>query len=182
MGTRVLFHGTSAKFKTPVMRHGLRPRNLTGKSTYEGDLVSAEDRVYLSDVYALAFANLAIAKHGGNIMIAAAKVDDSLILPDTDFTEEGKHRRKFTDGLECLDKTGCVSVVGTVPVFRLWIIGKKHVEEIREKVTLRIETGIRHKGFYQQYQDLLEYYLSEGQRWDWDGEGWRNEFGQYAKI
>ena len=179
----ILFHGTSTKFEKRIMRSRLlQPRKITGESTYDGHLISDENRVYMTNVYAIAFGMLAIEKHGGNILICAAKVDDTRIEPDTDFTDGGRHHLKFTNGLQCLESTGCISVVGDVEVHKMWVIGKKLVDELKKNVQLRIETGIRHKGFFTMYEEVHNYYLNMAKLWAWDSVGWRNDLGQYARI
>lgn len=155
----ILFHGTSDKFLKSIQKHGLVPRGLSGKSTYEGKLESLPDRVYLTDVYAPQFGLIAVDKHGGNLMIVGVKVEESRLLPDSDFEEDGKHHHKFTCGLECLKSTGTASMIGTVQPIKIWCLGKKQTDDIKEKASRRIETGFRHRGFYQMHENQLGYCL-----------------------
>lgn len=160
----ILFHGTSSRFLKPILKHGLRPRKLTGRSTYEGHLESNEELVYLTDVYPLQFAAIAIEKHGGNMLIVSVNVPEEKLLPDTDFTEEGTHYLKLKNGSECLAKTGCVSIAEPVKVEMAWVIPKKLQKEFKNCST-RIATSIRHKGFYKIHQEQLSYFLQMGKRY-----------------
>lgn len=162
--SRILFHGTSTVFKQRIMRRGLLPRERTGKSTYEGELISDPKRIYLTDVYAFQFALRAIEKHGGNPLILKACVEDAALEPDTDFAEGGLHSMRFTDALKCLELTGCVSTRKPVSVMSMWVVSKKLWTEISEQGSCRIETGFRHRGFHKIHMDQLGYLLMYSKR------------------
>jgi hypothetical protein len=174
MPKRVLFHGTTTKFRPQLLKKGLLPRSKTGRSSYEGKLESDPMRVYLTDIYALSFGINSVKKHGGNLMVARVPIEPERLEPDTDFMEGGLHSLKFTDGLECLRNTGCCSVVGPVNPDRLYIFTKKQTVEIAEKASLRIETGVRHHGFRKIHEDQLEYFLVAADTYTFDGECWVN--------
>lgn len=159
MSTIVLFHGTSSKFLKQIMRSGICPRGLTGKSTYEEKLISDPERVYFSNVYALGFAAIAVQKHGGNIMVASAKLEIAQLEPDTDFTGDGSHQSKYHDAMQCLEGTGCVCIKKQqVEAQRIYVFGKKDSEEIMS-INHRISTGFRHHAFKEQAENVLNYYL-----------------------
>lgn len=151
----ILFHGTSTYYKARIAKdHQLKPCGRRRKGNYTGDLTSDPECVYLTDVYAPAFARITVDRKGGRPLILKVEVDESLIEPDTDFIAEGGHRLEFTDGLECLKQTGCCAVRGSVDVIKGFIPYKEIWDQCLE-ATLRICTGFRHHGFKQQHEDLL---------------------------
>lgn len=175
----ILFHGTSDKFLKSILRHGLRPRMDTGKSTYDGELESHAERVYLTDTYALQFGANAVEKHGGRVMVVVCKVDESRIEPDTDFMEGGLHRLRFDNGIECLAQTGCCSVVGQVEVLRVEVLSKKQCSQISQS---RIETGFRHAAFKPRTVEEMEYHLMLASRYTKRDGGWYNDRGEEVPL
>lgn len=173
----ILFHGTSDKFLRPIMRKGILPRAQTNRSTYDGDLVSNPDRIYLTDVYPLQFALHAVEKHGGNILVAAVEVNEEILEPDTDFAEGGLASTHFISGLKCLQSTGCISVTSyPLRPHRMWVVSKKLQNDLVAHGSLRIATGFRHQGFYQTHKDQLEYFLMMGKRYTLRNSVWLDEY------
>ena len=125
MAFQVLFHGTSSIFLKCLLKCGLLPRSKTKNSAYEGKLTSSEDRVYLTSVYPLMFGMNAVHKFGGDLLIVQSRVSESRLEPDTDFTDEGLHERKFANWNECLENTGCVCVQGVVRPSRMFLLDAK---------------------------------------------------------
>jgi hypothetical protein len=188
MMVKVLFHGTSTKFKSSIMKHGLQPRGNKNRSTYKGKLASDPDRVYLTDVYALHFAALAVEQHGGSPLIVRALINPSRLLPDTDFEEGGLHSLKFESNQweDCLRRTGCLSVQGTIGLFdeseddrgvnKLYVINKKVWSEICDNLT-RIETNLRHRAFHEIHDNQQEYALAmTNQIWEYRHGCWERNY------
>jgi hypothetical protein len=169
-----LFHGTSSNFLRKIMKHGLLPRNKTGTSIYSGKLESAVDRIYLSDVYAVQFGCIAIERISGNLMIAGVNIDVADLDPDTDFMDGGEHRLRFDNGAACLKVTGCASTLKNVMPYRLWVVPKKICDELKD-CSMRIETGFRHKAFYKQHLDQLNYALMMSRRYSFKNGEWSDD-------
>lgn len=168
MANRVLFHGTTTKFRRQIERAGaLLPRARTGKSVYSGKLESNPERVYLTDVYAVQFGLMAVEKHGGNLLVCRTIVDESELLPDDDFQASGLHRLKFDDHQwpECLSATGCVSVRGPVRVDRIYVVKGKLLKEFKE-TEITINTGLMHTALKKRIEDALNYALWSADRFD----------------
>jgi hypothetical protein len=150
-----LYHGTSTKFLPSIKRHGLRPRGVKD-GCYSGKLASDPERVYLTDTYPVQFGLIAKERHGGNLLVLGIEIDEARIEPDTDFTEGGLHHWKAKDGAECLKRTGCCSVVGSVTVDRAWVLDPRMVLEVEQYGQTRIETGFRHDAFRKATEEQLE--------------------------
>ncbi len=155
----ILFHGTTGVFLPKTLRWGLQPRQETGNSNYVRDLISDPGRVYLTDVHAIAFALQATRQHGGNILIAAARVDKQYLEPDTDFMEEGPgHGQRFdkSQAIACLNQTGCVSVVGGVNPHTLYRLTAKQTRILDDDGFIQgIPSGVMHKASHELRGDVL---------------------------
>jgi hypothetical protein len=119
---RILYHGTLSRFLDSIQRHGLRPRELAGVSNYNDDLISPEGVVFLSDVYPLHYANVAVKKHGGDLAVAVVVVSEPDLLPDNDFAPGGRHDAGVTTGRDSLENYGCACIRGVVRPFELYVV------------------------------------------------------------
>ena len=104
-------------------------------------------------------------------MIAAARLDDHEILPDTDF--EGVQVGQYSNGLECLENTGCVSIVGAVRPYRIWTFNKKQTRELFEEEFSKISTGVVHHALKARHDAMQEYHLGRAKRLSCGPQGWR---------
>lgn len=172
MAERMLFHGTSSKFKSAIMRHGLRPRALSGRSTYTGPLESNGARVYLTDVYAPQFALLATGVHGGAPMIVGVAIDEVRLLPDSDFEDGGEHHLRFEAWEPCLTATGCVSVDGAVEACRIYLPEREAWADFAECGSHRVMTGATHAGLYERHAVQLRTLLMCSRRLVREGGAW----------
>jgi len=164
-----LFHGTSTKLLKSIQKRGLLPRAETGKNNYPKFLESSLDSVYLTDVYALHFAKIAVGAQGGNLLVARVIVDKTALLPDTDFEAGGKSHRRYDTAAACLEDTGCVRVVGTLQPNRLYVIGKKLADEFQSAGIL---TGLRHLAYRERYEAQLNWILQCATQYDYKGGEW----------
>ncbi len=81
----VLYHGTSSKFRDEILTKGLRSRNQTGNSVYDGHIASDETLVYLArKEVAEGAASLALDKYGEDRTVVAVEVDISHLVEDED--------------------------------------------------------------------------------------------------
>jgi hypothetical protein len=162
-----LHHGTSSVFLSDILDKGLLPRSKTMNSVYEGERISCEDRVYLTDVYPLRFGVLAIKKYPGDLLIVECQVDEARLEPDTDFTDQGHHESKFTDWKTCLDDTGCVSVRGGVTPCEMILIDPECegiIPILEQARQMRISFDGRHKDFWKQQAECLREAISHQKR------------------
>lgn len=142
--TRIyLFHGTSSKLAPAIKRNGLLPRNVSGKSVYEGALESAPDLIYLTDVYAVQFALIACKTFGGSPVVFRALVDDDALLPDTDFPKS----QPLAHGV-------CAVAAPSIMPDRLYKLGRFDRDPFD-----RIPAGIQHRAMKQHYENAQEWVL-----------------------
>lgn len=80
-----LYHGTTSKYLPTILRDGLLPRNTTGQRSNWKEHPSADDRVYLTDAYAIFFAYSA-ADEDERGLIVEVEVDEGedFLVPDED--------------------------------------------------------------------------------------------------
>jgi hypothetical protein len=166
-----LFHGTSSRFREQIMKHGLRPRESSGKSVYANKLVfgknleSHPELIYLTDTYPLQFGMLACQTYGGNILVAGVLVEEQLLQPDTDFSNP-------TSGVSCLRYSGTCSIKKpSLMPSALWLIKRKFVRETFSD-EIDLYTGLQHSALKQRFQDAMGYVLGlHDKRWNYlDGE------------
>ena len=86
----ILYHGTSARYLKRILKKGLLPRKLTGKSNWEGDVASKEMFVYLSKCYPVYFA-LAAIKDDDSLLILKVDVEEAELYPDEDYISKCLH-------------------------------------------------------------------------------------------
>jgi hypothetical protein len=87
-----LYHGTSSSHLESIRKHGIQPRGFDSNGNWEHTVLSGEDRVYLTDVYAGYFA--LCASDGEPWLIAEVdvdKLDQSLLRPDEDAIAQIAH-------------------------------------------------------------------------------------------
>ena len=154
----ILFHGTSTYYKARIAKdYQLKPRRRK-KGNYDADLKSDPECVYLTDVYAHAFARIAVNAKGGRPLILKVEVDESTIEPDTDYISSGSHHSTFEDGIECLEKTGCCAVRGVVEIIDGFIPDKETWERYCQQ-PMRINTGFMHAALKKQNEETLNVIL-----------------------
>ena len=97
----LLYHGTNEKAARAAIREGIRPRGETGhKGNWEHSSDSRDDCIYLSAVYAPYFAACSTDDGDGRwavIEINTDRLDDSLLLPDEDYLEQGTRKSEIPD-------------------------------------------------------------------------------------
>lgn len=76
-----LYHGTSSRHLAKILTEGLTPRNQNQISNWEHTVESGEDTVYLTDAYALHFANQA-CEDEQNEMLAILEIDTDRLNED----------------------------------------------------------------------------------------------------
>ena len=173
----ILFHGTTSKFKTQIMRHGLRPRDLSGKSVYADMVVNGKTLeshpglIYLTDTYAAQFARLATDTYGGGYMVVSVNVNEADLLPDTDF----EHQQT---GIQCLGYSGtcCIRSERLQPL-AIYMLDKRQTDKFFPDV--QIWTGIGHLGMGVGTREHMDYLLMCAKnKWVWDRDEWvdKNHF------
>ncbi len=96
-----LYHGTSETIAKKIIEEGLLPRNDERGGNWQHTVDSRRDTVYLSDIYALYFAQIPIevddldTVRGAIIEIPLERLDHDLLIPDEDFLEQGSRRSKI---------------------------------------------------------------------------------------
>lgn len=92
----ILYHGTSARYEDAIRRDGLLPRNKTGNSNWDGDVISKEDLVYLTDAYPVYFALNAVDDKD-DLLVVEVSVLESALYPDEDFIANLLHNQHYPD-------------------------------------------------------------------------------------
>lgn len=81
----ILYHGTSAENLENILKEGLQPRKITGKTVYEKKELSHPDFVYLTRTFPVAYAySIPDVK---KIAILRIEVDEKDFYPDEDYVE-----------------------------------------------------------------------------------------------
>ena len=164
-----LFHGTSSVCVKGIKQKGLIPRALSKRSVYEGNLISDPDLIYLTDTYAIQFANLATHSLGGTPVVLRCKVDPAYLIADTDI------KRPVT-AEESLRTWGTCAYRGNLMPDKLYFIPQKHQEEILMRPT-ELYTNLRHLAFGPQLREAMDYLLQTSPRtWIYDGEEWYRSY------
>lgn len=164
VGIMILFHGTTSKFRTAIMRKGLQPRGVTGKNVYAGVerygkmLESRPDRVYLTDTYPAQFARISVMQLGGSMMVAACKVEPEWLVPDEDF--ENLH----DNGESCLRAHGVVAVCRALVPFKLYAVSKIDYDYIFGD-TCNIHSGLKHTALGPRVAEATNYLLMISRQW-----------------
>ena len=113
-----LYHGTTSVFLDDILLNGISPRGITGKSNYDGILLSDPENVYLAALtQALSASRNAVVKHGGHKVLIKLARDVSTLLPDEDngVLEEGATKfRKPRDWKESLEHLGTCAHKGRI--------------------------------------------------------------------
>lgn len=81
----ILYHGTSTKVMDKILEEGIQPRDVTGISTWEGDIASRPGLVYLTSCYPVFYGQSAVGKLGGKIVIFMVDIQTGVLYPDEDF-------------------------------------------------------------------------------------------------
>lgn len=168
----ILFHGTSTRFRTQIMRNGLQPRIATGRSVYAGkeafgkQLESSPDRIYLTDVYPVQFGTLAVQTFGGSVLVLAVDVDESALLPDTDFLHCGT-------GIACLRHAGTCSIItDRIQPVRMYQLAKREIDAVLLDSTY-LKTGLVHNAMRERLEGATHMLLMcAKRRWDWRDGAW----------
>lgn len=113
-----LYHGTSTVFLDDILSEGLKPRGLTGKSNYDGSLLSNPKYVYLAAMgQARGSSGNALSRWGGSTVLIRLIMDTSTLLPDEDGSvlEKGAERfRAATDWIESIEHSGTCAYEGII--------------------------------------------------------------------
>ena len=132
-----LYHGTTTKYLSRILKGGIKPRGATGNSNWE-EFPSMDNRVYLSSTYPLYFAAAATdldAKKAGMAVfeIESKGLDRDRLYPDEDFItqcithNEGRPLKEVQKEViakmegyqhhwnDSLEKMGNVSYHGAIP-------------------------------------------------------------------
>lgn len=81
----ILYHGTTSKFLDQIVSSGLKPRNQTGNSVYDGHIESNGELVYLArQEVAEGAASQAMEKFGGDRIVVKIETDVSDLTHDED--------------------------------------------------------------------------------------------------
>lgn len=92
-----IYHGTDARWLPEILKEGLKPRKLTGKSNWE-KFVSLPDKVYLTTTYPLYFAACVSHRNVAAVIeIETHLLDEHNLYPDEDFISQaykGSHQFK----------------------------------------------------------------------------------------
>lgn len=85
-----LYHGTSLRRLPAITKRGLKPRSATGKSVWKGTVESHPDTVYLTNAYAIYFANCArkSGEPGVVLEIESDLLDRQKLVADEDAVEQ----------------------------------------------------------------------------------------------
>lgn len=98
---RYLYHGTSARHRAAILRNGLVPRGRR-KSNWTHSVVSASDRIYLTDSYPIYFAFSAttpgVKEDGMVIEVDTDMMNDHRFVPDEDALEQATRGRDQIPG------------------------------------------------------------------------------------
>jgi hypothetical protein len=92
-----LYHGTSESVVRKVLKEGLKPRRMSrNKGNWKDTVPSNPSLVYLTVAYAPYFAMCASGDEKWGILeIDTDLLDESSLLPDEDFLEQGTRRQKL---------------------------------------------------------------------------------------
>lgn len=77
----MLYHGTTEKYLTDIIKHGLRPRAATGLGNWKHSCDSHPDAVYLSVAYALYFAHAALTDTTDTSRLVVLEIDETKLEP-----------------------------------------------------------------------------------------------------
>lgn len=83
-----LYHGTSIKYASEIMKTGFKSRAQTGISNWEYSLPSQPQYCYLTNAYAFYFAHCATEEGVDVASVLRVWVDEKDILPDEDFIRQ----------------------------------------------------------------------------------------------
>lgn len=171
----ILFHGTTSKFKSQIMCHGLCPRELTGKNVYAGmerfgqGLESKPDRVYLTDTYALQFAWITVGQLGGAMLVVACQVEPTWLIPDDDFerslTGDRCELKRSLTGQSCLRSHGVCAIQGSLSAVKVYSIRKRDYEEIFGKDTCQIHAALKHRALGPRVREAQNWLLMISRKW-----------------
>jgi len=103
--TKILYHGTSEANLDQILRVGLKPRGK--KKSLWTEHPSAPNRVYLTDAYAIYFANCAV-KIGERAVILKVEVPEFKLVADEDALAQTKivdEDFKFLNDLDIKERT-----------------------------------------------------------------------------
>jgi len=131
----ILYHGTSSNFRDGILLMGLKPRNQTENSVYEGNLISNGELVYLARrEVAEGAADLALEKFGGERMVVQVQVQVDV----NNLTEDEDVKKIWgsTGWKESLRLNGTCAYKGQVnPIKQLVIYNGESYTDIKEIVS-----------------------------------------------
>lgn len=86
----LLYHGTTERHLSNIVKHGLRPRKYHNEDNWEHSVNSNSNCVYLTVAYALYFANAALKDEDDQSRLIVLEIDsemlkENLLCPDEDF-------------------------------------------------------------------------------------------------
>lgn len=88
-----LYHGTTSKHLAKIMVDGLTPNNQNLNSNWEHTVAAGNDIVYLTNAYAMYFANQAVSDEPGEEFLAVLEIDvdqlwEEYLIADEDAVEQ----------------------------------------------------------------------------------------------
>jgi hypothetical protein len=88
-----LYHGTTSRHLPRILVEGLTPNKHNLNSNWDHTVASVDDRVYLTNAYALFFAGQAVAADDANDLLAVVEIDtdlldEDLLVADEDAVEQ----------------------------------------------------------------------------------------------
>jgi hypothetical protein len=93
-----LYHGTTSRHLSKILAEGLTPGNQNQNSNWEHSVAASTSTVYLTNAYALFFANQALTDEGTDDILAVLEIDidqlwDEYLVADEDAVEQTSRGR-----------------------------------------------------------------------------------------
>ena len=83
-----LYHGTTSRHLAKILVEGLTPNKMNLNSNWDHTVASVDDRVYLTNAYALYFAGQAVEVDESDDVLAVVEVDTDLLNEDLFVADE----------------------------------------------------------------------------------------------